>query len=207
MKKLGITGGVGSGKSRVLKLLEETYHARVYQADEIAKRIQEPGNACYEQIVKTFGREICLEGGGLDRKKLGRLVFSDRKKLETLNALVHPAVNEEIVRLIAREESRGTGLFVLEAALLAKPWYREILDEIWYIRVEREVRMERLAASREYTKEQTESMMASQPREEEFLAFADRVIDNSGEFSETARQIRQELKRLEQGEAGTLQKK
>lgn len=93
MKVIGITGGVGSGKSAVLKLLEEEYHAVVVQLDEVAKALQRKGTPCWKAIVEAFGREILDENEELDRKKLAQIVFQSSEKLEQLNGIVHPAVN------------------------------------------------------------------------------------------------------------------
>lgn len=189
MKKIGITGGVGSGKSLILTFLEEKYRAVVYEADKIAHQVQAPGEECFRSIRAHFGDEIIAQDGTIDRKKLGEIVFSDAEQLAVLNGIVHPAVEKRVEELIEIEEKKGTKLFVLEAALLTKQIYREILDEIWYIHVDREVRKERLAASRGYTYERTEAMIALQPDESEFTEFCDRVIENSGEFEETKRQL------------------
>ena len=140
MKKIGITGGVGSGKSLVLAFLGETYHAAVYQADLIAHQLQRPGESCYDKIRAYFGEEILASDGTIDRGRLGKIVFGDPEKLDALNKMVHPSVNEWIQRRIEEEEEKGTKLFVLEAALLTEPVYRNMLDEIWYIHVSEEIR-------------------------------------------------------------------
>lgn len=189
MRKIGITGGVGSGKSRVLEFLDGIPGVTVYQADLIARELQSPGEKCYEDIVTYFGREILAEDQRIDRMHLGGLVFQDRAKLLALNALVHPAVNRKMKELIGEEEKRGTKIFVLEAALLTEKFYREILDEIWYIYTEESVRRERLRSSRNYTDEKITDMIRSQPTEEEFRRVCDRIIDNSGEFEDTVEQI------------------
>ena len=190
MKKIGITGGVGSGKSLVLAFLEETYHAVVCQADLIAHEVQRPGEDCYQEVVRTFGEEILHADGTINRGILGGIVFADPGKLRTLNEIVHPAVERRISELVSTEEARGTEVFILEAALLNKPFYRELLDEIWYIHVRDEVRRERLKASRGYTDEKITSMFDSQAREEEFRRISDRVIENSGDPGDTYAQLR-----------------
>ncbi|MDE6957927.1 MAG: dephospho-CoA kinase, partial [Lachnospiraceae bacterium] len=92
MKIIGITGGIGSGKSKVLSYLEETYKAPAYEADKVAHKLQEPGQTCYKKIVASFGEEVLKEGGDVDRKKLGEIVFADAKRRSVLNEIVHPAV-------------------------------------------------------------------------------------------------------------------
>lgn len=189
MIKIGITGGVGSGKSRILDELREKYGAAVYQADLIAHEVQRPGEACYREVIERFGEKILNADGTIDRSRLGEVVFKNPKELEALNAIVHPAVNARILEDIEREKKNGCRLFVLEAALLTDKIYREMLDEIWYIHVEEEVRKDRLSASRGYSRERTEAMMASQPKEAVFRKSCDRVIENSGDYEQTSRQI------------------
>lgn len=193
MKKLGITGGVGSGKSLVLEYLEEAYHAAVFQADLIAHEVQLPGEKCHEQIVDYFGKEILLVDGRIDRRKLGNVVFSDAEKLLRLNAIVHPAVNRRILELIEDEAAKGTELFILEAALLTEKIYREMLDEIWYIHVGESVRRNRLKRARGYTDEKIDAIFLSQPSEEEFRRFCNREIENGGDFEETKRVLNLKL--------------
>lgn len=189
MKKIGITGGVGSGKSKVLEYLESIPGAAVYQADLIARELQMPGQTCYEAIVEYFGNEILAEDKTINRKRLGEVVFQNNTELQILNGLVHPAVNKKIEDLIQEESLNGTEVFVLEAALLTEEFYRRILDEIWYIYTEESVRRARLKASRNYTDEKITSMIKSQPSEEMFRAFCDRTLDNTGDFEKTIEQI------------------
>lgn len=189
MRKIGITGGVGSGKSRVLEYLEDIPGVAVYQADLIARQLQMPGQKCYEAIAEYFGTEILAEDQTIDRKRLGELVFQDRAKLQILNNMVHPSVNQRIKELIQEEDKKGTRIFFLEAALLTDAFYRQILDEIWYIYTEEPVRRERLKTSRHYTEEKITSMINSQPSEEMFRTFCDKILDNTGDFEKTIKQI------------------
>lgn len=189
MKRIGITGGVGSGKSRILDLLKERWGACVCQADIIAHQVQRPGSECYREIIDYFGQEILCFDGTIDRGKLGDIVFADNSKLQRLNEIVHPAVNQEITRLIKLEEERGTRLFVLEAALLTEKIYREMLEEIWYIYTQEDVRKARLKESRGYTEQKVEAMFAAQAPEAVYRECCDRIIDNSGLFEETKKAV------------------
>ena len=189
MRKIGITGGVGSGKSKVLEYLGGMTGVSVYQADLIARQMQMPGQKCYEDIIAHFGKGILNEDNTIDRKHLAEVVFQDKEELHVLNHLVHPAVNQRIEELIREEEQKGTEIFVLEAALLTEPFYRQILDEIWYVYTEESVRRERLHTSRNYTDEKITSVMNAQPSEEQFRTFCDKVLDNTGDFEKTRKQI------------------
>lgn len=189
MKIIGITGGVGSGKSRILSYLEDTYGAVICQADHVAWGLQKPGTECYQEIVDWFGAEILNGDATISRAKLGRIVFANAEQLTKLNAIMHPAVKCEIKRRIQKETEQGKGLFVLEAALLIEEDYGEICEELWYIYTSEPVRRQRLKESREYSDEKIDDIMASQLSEEAFRENCDRVIDNSGEFAETEAQI------------------
>lgn len=193
MKVLGITGGVGSGKSEVLRYLKDAYGAWVCQMDETAKELQKKGGDCFDRIVGTFGTSVIDSSGELDRRELGKLVFRDRAKLEELNAIVHPAVVERVKQEIGEKKREGIRLFVVEAALLPDVG-KELCDELWYVYAAEPVRRERLRASRGYTDGQISRMIASQPDEERFRAVCSAVIDNSGSFEDTKRQIGEKLK-------------
>lgn len=193
MKKIGITGGVGSGKSRVLEYLSEKRGISIYQADLLAHEVQMPGTDCYKKICAYFGAHICLPDGQIDRKKLGELVFSDQEMLLALNEMVHPAVEARVIELAAEEEKKGCESFILEAALLHSRFYQQFLDEIWYIHAEETVRRERLRSSRAYSDEKITAMIQSQPSETVFREISGRVIENSGDFKETMRQLDEAL--------------
>ena len=193
MKVLGITGGVGSGKSLVLEYLKEEYGAYICQMDETAKELQKSGTECFREIVRHFGTEIVGSDGELDRAKLGGIVFAEEEELKKLNEIVHPAVLEHVRRDIEEKAGTGVKLYVVEAAVLTDV-FRDLIDELWYIYVREEIRRERLKASRGYTDERITRMIASQPAEEVFRETCDVVIDNSGDFEETKRQIGERLK-------------
>lgn len=189
MKKIGITGGVGSGKSKVLSYLAEQEDTAVYQADQIARELQMPNEPCYVEIVRYFGDEILEENGEICRTALAELIFQDCEKRKELNQIVHPAVNQKIQEFIMHEEYLGTQYFFLEAALLTEPFYREILDEIWFIYAEESARKIRLKEARGYTDEKITGMMNAQPSEEQFRECCDKMIDNTGIFENTRKQI------------------
>ncbi len=192
MKVLGITGGVGSGKSQVLAYLESKYQAVVCQMDEVAKKLQRKGTPCYAQIIRQFGTEITGPDGEIDRARLGEVVFSDAGKLELLNGIVHPAVLEWVGRDMEEKASRGVKLYVVEAALLPDVG-AGLCDELWYVYAPEKVRISRLKASRGYSEEKTARMIGSQPSEERFRQTCTAVIDNSGTFEDTEKQIGDKL--------------
>lgn len=196
---LGVTGGVGSGKSTVLGFLKEDFGAEVIEADEVARQLMEPGEAAYQAVVQEFGEGILSPYPAIDRGKLAAIVFADEMKLQRLNALTHPLVKEEVLRRIATSPA---SLVVFESAIPRQAFMREICDEIWYIHVPEEERIRRLMSSRNYTEEKCRQIMASQMSDEEFRALADRVIENGGSPEETRKQIRELLLPSQGGASG-----
>ena len=185
MKVIGITGGVGCGKSAVLAYLESEYAAVVTELDEVAKNLQKSGQECFGQIVAQFGVEILGDDGELDRSRLAEIV----EKLAKLNTIVHPKVKEWVREDIARKRKDGVGLYVIEAALLPTAGYESICDEMWYIYAEEPVRRRRMKESRGYTDEKITQMIASQPTERMFRESCGHMIDNSGTLENTKKQI------------------
>ncbi len=184
-KVLGITGGVGAGKSAVLAYLKEKYKACVIQADEVGRMLQTPGHACYDQIVEAFGTEIVDARGGLRREVLSAKVFADPAALERLNGIVHPAVKEYIAQQISEKQRDGQAPFLaVEAALLLEAGYDDICDEVWYIYADEEMRISRLMRARGYTREKARSIMENQLSEEEYRGRCKFVIDNDSDFIE-----------------------
>ena len=189
MKVIGVTGGVGAGKSEVLGYIAKHWNATVVEADEVGYLVMRPGKACYSAIVDLFGTEIVKEDQTLDRELIAKIVFENKEMLAKMNGIVHPAVKEYIKKAIKREEENETNIFIVEAALLIEDKYDEICDELWYIYTDEAVRRERLKSSRHYTDEKITRMIASQPVEEVFRKACTVVIDNSGDFEATKRQI------------------
>ena len=197
MKFIGITGGVGAGKSQILDYLGKNPGVRVMFADEIAHDLMEPGTACYESICRHFGElDIYLPDGRFDRKKLAEVIFSHEEKRREMNEIVHPMVRAYVCAQAAEEREKGQlALLVLEAALLIEEHYDEICDELWYIYTREDIRRERLKASRGYSDEKVDGIFASQLREEVYRKHCREVIDNNGSLPETLAQIDDILRR------------
>lgn len=196
MKIIGITGGVGAGKSAILSYLKENHGAVIMEADKVGHLVMEPGESCYAKILQVFGKEILREDETIDRGKLGAIVFQDIELLQRLNEIVHPAVKQKILSELTKEqEKKEKKLFIIEAALLLEDHYDEICDEIWYIHTDAAIRAERLRASRGYDEEKIAGIMANQKTPEEFRFGCQIMIDNSGEFADTCRQIDKQLGR------------
>jgi dephospho-CoA kinase len=188
---VGITGGVGAGKSAILNYLSQHYNCRVMLTDEIAHLLMEPGTACYEQLKKVFEKDaVFCADGQIDRPKLAAVLFSDEKKRTTLNEIVHPAVKEYVKEQFAKEQASGKlDVLVVEAALLIEEHYDEICDELWYIYTTEANRRIRLKANRGYSDEKIDNIFNSQLSEEEFRAHCVEVIDNNGTPEQAFAQI------------------
>lgn len=194
MRLIGITGGVGAGKSTILEYIKAHYRCRVYLADQVAHAVKEPGQPCYEALVELLGREVLEENGQIHKGRMAERIFRDENLLEQVNALVHPAVRAYLLEKIreAREEGWAE-LFFIEAALLIECGYRDIVDEMWYVHAGEDLRSGRLRESRGYSPEKIGQIMGSQLTEEGFRAGSDFVIDNSGTPEESYGQIRRRL--------------
>lgn len=187
---IGITGGVGCGKSTVLGILERDFGCHIIEADKVGHLVMQKGASAYKDILRIFGNEILDENQEIDRRKLGKIVFQDKGRLEKLNAIVHPAVKCHIKNEINQVlQSDHDAIIIIEAALLIEDHYPELCDEVWYIYADEKERFRRLADSRGYTEEKTRSIMKNQLTEEEFLKHCDKKIDNSYDFENTYHQI------------------
>ncbi len=188
--RIGITGGVGSGKSTVLAILRDQYGAEIIEADAVARALMEPGGASYQAVVSRFGTGILQPDGRIDRNALAALVFAEPALREELNQMTHPLVKQEVEVRMNRSQAP---LVVYEAALPEEAKMRELCQEIWYIHVPEEIREERLMASRGYSREKCRQIMAAQLSEEAFRKLSDRIIENGGTVEETAAQLKKIL--------------
>ena len=193
---IGVTGGVGAGKSTVLRYLQEKWQADILVLDDVSREMLEIGGLCYDETIALFGRDVVLPDGRLDRGKIARIVFSDEEKKKALNGLIHPAVRRTSDAFGSEARSRGRGVYVIEAALLIEEHYDEICDELWYIYAGEDVRAKRLAESRGYDAERIRHMMANQLSPEQFLAGCSVRIDNGGEPETAYREIDARLAEL-----------
>ena len=194
MHVIGITGGVGAGKTKILTYLSEHYSCRIILADEVANQLKEPGQKCYEEIVTLLGTQILKPDGTIDRLKMAERIFFDWELLQRVNEIIHPAVKEYILQAIEEERRRNKIDFLfLEAALLIEEGYESIVDELWYIYADEAVRAERLKANRQYSDEKIQKILRSQLSDAEYRAHCSTVIDNGVALEETYRQIEKKM--------------
>ena len=197
MKLIGITGGVGAGKSQVLSYLASRCRCRILLADEVGNEVKLPGQPCYEQLVELLGKDVLAEDGTIDRGRMAEKIFADAGLLSRVNGIIHPAVRVYILQEVEKERSLGNvDFFFLEAALLIEEGYDRVVDELWYIYADEEVRRGRLKESRGYSDAKIDRIFRSQLSEEEFRSHCQRVIENNGDLQETCRQIDDMLAKL-----------
>lgn len=195
MKLIGITGGVGAGKSAILSYLQENFNCRVELADLIAHKVKEPGQPCYDKLVELLGQKVLDEDGTINKGKMAEIIFSDDDKLKAVNAIIHPAVKAYFLAEVEKERKIGKiDYFFLEAALLIEDGYEKIMDELWYIYASEDIRAKRLMESRGYSEEKVRNIMAEQLSDEEFRKVCAFVIDNSNSLNETYQQIDRKLR-------------
>lgn len=194
MRIIGITGGVGAGKTEILSYIGENYNCRIVLADEVGHLVKKPGSRCYEQIVGLLGTSILLPDGSIDKARMAEKIFSDYQLLRQVNGWIHPAVKETIIEMIgqARREA-NIDFFFIEAALLIEGGLEEIVDELWYVYADLPVRKERLKQSRNYSDEKIEQIIREQLSEEDFRSRCHVIISNNGSLQETRKQIDEKL--------------
>ena len=189
MKVYGITGGAGTGKSEVIKMLQENFGGCVIMSDEVARELMQKGNISYQLIVEYFGRDILMDDGEIDRKKLADHVFNNKEALEKLNSMTHPYVKDEIRKLIAEAEASGECRFVaLESAILLECGY-----EFWYVYTKPEIRRQRMKETRNYSDEKVDSVMRNQQPDEVFFKQCSFVIENNTTLSDVYDQLKEKL--------------
>ena len=199
MLRVGLTGGIGCGKSTVAAMLREL-GCHVLDADLIARRLIEPGQPAYDEILHEFSEDVLAADRSVDRARLASIVFADSARLACLNAIVHPRVLAEEDRQLAElERSDPRGVAVIEAALLVESGFYLRLDRLIVVWCRPEQQMARLTEpgyGRGMTREQAERRIASQLDIEEKRLLADDVIDCSGTLEETHRQVTELVRRL-----------
>ncbi len=197
MLRVGLTGGMGCGKSTVAAMMR-ALGCHVIEADPLAHKLIEPGQPAFQEVVRAFGADILHSDGHVDRSKLGAIVFADMDKLLRLNAIVHPRVLKELERLFSEYAvTNPQGVAVIEAALLIEAGYVKHLDRLGGAWGKPEQQMERLLA-RGMSREQIEQRFAAQMPLEEKRRRADDVVDCSVPLEETRAQVERLVAQLKQ---------
>ena len=192
---IGVTGGIGSGKSYVLDYLSNQYNALIIKADDIGNEVKLSGRECYEDIVNLLGKDVLASDGEIDKKVMAEKIFSDTSLKEKVNAIIHPAVKKCIKKTIFDNEEKYRYILI-EAALLCEDNYFDILNELWEIRSDIDIRIDRLMKSRAYSYEKCKSIIDNQndssyieKKNSDYIKTTDRtdyyglkIIDNNTDF-------------------------
>ena len=188
MKVIGLTGGIGSGKSYVADVAVKNFEILHISTDEIARRQMLNGGESFYRVVEEFSKysdELLLENGEINRQVLGAIVLNDQMLLEKLDSITHPPVIEEVNKIIETERQNGRyAALMIETALIYEAGMDSICDEVWYVYAPRDTRKKRLMASRGYSEEKAEGFFRRQKPEEEFLKRAQRVVPNGADVTE-----------------------
>ncbi len=197
MKLVGLTGGVGSGKSTVAEMMREL-GAQVVDADEATHAVYEPGSPGFDAVVREFSDEY-VDGGRIDRSRLGELVFRDDDARRRLNSIVHPLVREWMAQKTAEAAERGAEVVVQDVPLLFENGLERLFSTVVLVYVPEEVQVERLVSGRGFTPERARAMIAAQMPIENKRGLAHHVINNSGTREETLAQVKAVWKQLAAG--------
>ncbi|MFE1628085.1 dephospho-CoA kinase [Brevibacillus reuszeri] len=189
---LGLTGGIATGKSTVTAMLRER-GIPVIDADQIAREVVEPGKPAYEAIVRHFGRDILLEDGQLDRKKLGEVVFSDEAERQKLNAIVHPEVRRVMRQEAEAAEANGAQIVFMDIPLLYESKLQYLVEKIVVVYAPSDMQLARMMERDELDEEQAKKRLRAQFPIDQKKLEADFLIDNSQSREETQRQVEELL--------------
>jgi dephospho-CoA kinase len=194
MKLVGLTGGVGSGKSTVAEMMREL-GAQVVDADEATHTVYEPGSPGFDAVVREFGGEY-VDGGRIDRSRLGELVFHDDDARRRLNSIVHPLVRDWMAQRTAEAAERGAEVVVQDVPLLFENGLERLFSTVVLVYAPEEVQVERLVSARGFTPERARAMIAAQMPIESKRGLAHHVINNSGAREDTQAQVKAVWKQL-----------
>lgn len=182
MRLVGLTGGIGSGKSSVSRLLQQ-HGARIIDADRITHQLERRGELVWRHIWEAFGWPMLMSDGELDRKRLGHVVFNDSAERSRLNGIVHPAVQAEIRSQIQQARDEGCAVAVLDVPLLIEGGLYRIVDEVWVVYAEAEQQVERIRNRDRVSQETAWQRIRAQMPLKDKLPYAHQIIDNRGPAS------------------------
>ncbi len=192
MNTIGITGGISSGKSTVSNTLKE-WGFTVIDADVQARVVVEPNQEAYQEIVKSFGSDILLPDGHINRSKLGQIIFNDKEKRDLLNSIVHPAVRKNMLSERDKAFARGEKTVFMDIPLLYESKLTHYVEKVIVVYVDPSVQLKRLMQRNQLTEEEALSRINAQLPLEDKKNWADAVINNNGTIEETKQQLKKIL--------------
>jgi len=183
MKVIGLTGGIGSGKSTVAQFLEEL-GAFIVDLDKIGHEAIKPGSEAWERVVNEFGKSIVTVSGNIDRAKLGEIVFNNHEALLHLNQIIHPIIDNMLMAKLEECRRKGVRVVVLEAAAMLEASRASQVEEIWVTAAPEPAVLQRLSGRSGYSEEESKARIQAQLSNEERIKHADVVIDTDCSFDE-----------------------
>lgn len=196
MKIVGLTGNSGSGKSTLANYLHDKYNVGVIDADKIGHEMLKKGSPAYDELIQIFGHEILDNKDDIDRKALGAIVFSDPEELAKLNQISHYHITVAIKQIIKEKASKGCPLLIIDAAILLQSQVKELVDTVWVVISEEQLRIKRLLARDSVSKEAILKRIGAQWSNQRYIDQADVVIENTGDiaaFYEACDQLYKEI--------------
>ena len=187
---IGLTGGIGSGKSEVSRMLKE-FGAEIIDADRVGHEAYLPNTETYDKVVAEFGDDILQTDGAIDRKKLGARIFAEPEARERLNAIVHPRMYAMVEERIQRLREQGATAVVLDAAILIEAGWDSLVDEVWVVAAPEEMVVQRIGQRNGLPAEQVRQRIRAQITSEERARHAAVVIDNNKGLDELSAQVRE----------------
>ena len=195
MYRIGLTGGVGSGKSTVSSYMHEL-GIPVIDGDKLARESVIPGSRAMAEMRKAFGPHIFLPDGSLNRLKMGEIVFNDEEKRQKLNSIIHPFIWHRTREELIRAQEEGFTVVVLDMPLLLEISWQLRVEEVWLVEVPLEVQIARVISRDGFTREQVMERIGKQMPTTNKMNYADVIIDNSRSVEDTRRQVREALKHV-----------
>ena len=189
MKVIGITGGVGSGKSLIADIMKEHYHAYLINTDQIAHVLMEKGQICYNLIVNYFGEEILNSSGNINRGALGNIVYQTPEKLLILNSFTHPYVMAHVKKIIEEKREEDFELICVETALPIQAGLKDFCDAIWYVFAPEDIRRHRLKQLRNYDEHKIDQIFRNQINDLDYRSSSTQVIINDSSREKILEQI------------------
>jgi len=190
MKVIGLTGNIASGKSVVASMLEDL-GAKVIDADDIARKVVEPNEPAWREIVDIFGQDILNPDETINRKELGEIIFNDNEKRKILNDITHPKIIQKARERVKTYKNKNVEVVIIEAALIVeKGGLKDLIEKLIVVSSDKESQIERLTKRNSLSKEEALSRINSQMPTSEKTLHADYIIDNSGTIDETQKQVK-----------------
>lgn len=186
---IGLTGGIGSGKSTVAQHLKEL-GAVIVDADKVGHETYLPETPAWKDLIATWGTNLLLPNREIDRKKLGAIVFSDPKNLQTLNGIVHPRLRDLLLKKIEENRALGTKVLVIEAAILIEASWQNVVDEVWVAHAPEDVVIKRIMARNNWGEEQIRARIRSQMTNDERAKHANVMLDTNCTLEEVRAKVK-----------------